>query len=147
MGTAQNGDRGVQGQWARVVLIFVDTNVFMYAVGREHPLRAEARRFFEDSLTESNRLCTSAEVLQELMHAYLPVDRIATLDAVRKLVAARVDDVWSVDEEDADHARLLVERHAGLGARDLLHLACCVRRGVRAIHSYDRALSAAFARG
>ena len=45
----------------------------MYAVGREHPLRAEARRFFEDSLTASGRLCTSAEVLQEQMHAYLPL--------------------------------------------------------------------------
>jgi predicted nucleic acid-binding protein len=38
----------------------------MYAVGREHPLRPDARRFFEESLTATTRLCTSAEVLQEL---------------------------------------------------------------------------------
>ena len=57
-------------------MIFVDTNVFMYAVGRDHPLRRPAREFFEASLEVGDRLVTSAEVLQELMHAYLPVDRL-----------------------------------------------------------------------
>ncbi len=45
-------------------MIFVDTNVIMYAVGREHPLRAEARAFFEKSLAANEALVTSAEVLQ-----------------------------------------------------------------------------------
>ena len=31
-------------------MIFVDTNVIMYAVGAEHPLRGSARRFFEEAL-------------------------------------------------------------------------------------------------
>ena len=31
-------------------MIYVDTNVFMYAVGRRHALRAEAQTFFKDSL-------------------------------------------------------------------------------------------------
>ena len=48
-------------------MIFVDTNVFMYAVGRDHPLKAEARRFFEEAAAEAGRpLCTSAEVLQSV---------------------------------------------------------------------------------
>lgn len=119
----------------------------MYAVGREHPLRSEARRFFEDSLTASRPLCTSAEVLQELMHAYVPVGRIATLDAARELLAARVNVVWSVEAADVEHARALLDRNSGLGARDLLHLACCRRRGVREVQTYDRALAAAVTRG
>ncbi|MDP2959106.1 MAG: hypothetical protein Q8N53_21975 [Longimicrobiales bacterium] len=41
-------------------------------------------------------------------------------------------------------ARALVHRHPGLGARDLLHLACCSRRGVTSVKSYDRALAAVF---
>ena len=67
-------------------MIFVDTNVLMYAVGRRHPLRSEARAFFETALTDASvRLCTSAEVLQELLHAYVPVQRITTLDAALQL--------------------------------------------------------------
>ncbi len=127
-------------------MIFVDTNVIMYAVGGEHPLKDQARQFFEESLEGGRRLATSAEVLQELLHAYLPVNRLETLDAALTLAEGRIDVFWSVEPEDVRFARLLVERYAELGARDLLHLACCKRREVEEIKSFDRALAAAFRR-
>ncbi|MGH7614309.1 MAG: type II toxin-antitoxin system VapC family toxin [Gemmatimonadales bacterium] len=128
-------------------MIFVDTNVLMYAVGGEHPLRQEARLFFEETLVRGDRLVTSAEVLQELLHAYLPVNRLETLDAALTLAEARVPVVWPVEREDVQLARALVGRFQGLGARDLLHVACCKRRDVGEIKSFDRALAAAFGRG
>ncbi|WP_414843378.1 PIN domain-containing protein, partial [Mycobacterium tuberculosis] len=42
------------------------------------------------------------------------------------------------------HARTLHHRHPGLGARDLLHLACCQRRGVTRIKTFDHTLASAF---
>ena len=60
-------------------LIFVDTNVSMYAVGRSHHLRAAARQFFIRATRDLTPLCTSAEVLQELAHAYLPVGEVVGL--------------------------------------------------------------------
>lgn len=126
-------------------MIFVDTNVLMYAVGRSHPLRDQARAFFEESLTSGNRLATSTEVLQELLHAYLPVRRIETLDAALTLVETRISQVWSLEPEDVRLARLILDRHSHLGARDLLHLACCKRRGITRIQTFDRGLAAAFA--
>lgn len=128
-------------------MIFVDTNVLMYAVGGPHPLRDPARRFFEEALERDERLATSAEVLQELLHAYLPVGRLKTLDAALQLAEARISIVWPVEPEDVRFARLLVENHRGLGARDLLHLATCRRREVEAIKTYDRGLAAAFESG
>jgi predicted nucleic acid-binding protein len=125
-------------------VIFVDTNVIMFAVGREHPLREGAREFFESGVGLA--LCTSAEVLQELVHAYLPVQRMATLDAAFKLVERCVPKVYSVEAEDVRSARQLVDRHPELGARDLLHLAVCRRHDVKKIKTYDRALAAAFRR-
>lgn len=127
-------------------MIFVDTNVFMYAVGRPHPLRAEARAFFLEQTASGEPLVTSAEVLQELLHAYVPVGRLDTLDAALTLARSRTAAVWSVDAEDVDLARTLVDRYGGLGARDLLHRACCLRRKVDRIRTFDRALSAAFDR-
>ena len=67
------------------MMTFVDTNVIMYAVGRSHPLRQEARVFFEESVSRGRALVTSAEVLQELLHAYIPVGRIQTLQAALDL--------------------------------------------------------------
>lgn len=124
--------------------IFVDTNVLMYAVGRVHPLRDEARAFFETSLDQQRPLATSAEVLQELMHAYIPVGRLETLEAAMHLATSTIQTVWSVEPDDVRFAHQLLDGYPGLGARDLLHLASCRRRGVRSIKTFDRALGAAF---
>jgi uncharacterized protein len=125
-------------------VIFVDTNVIMYAVGREHPLREAAQSFFLEHVASGVVLVSSAEVLQELLHAYVPVGRLETLDAALALAHARLGSIWPVEGEDVELARALIEGQPALGARDLLHLACCQRRGVRRIETYDRALAAAF---
>jgi predicted nucleic acid-binding protein len=128
-------------------VIFVDTNVLMYAVGRPHPLRGPARRFFEDAVKRQRALATSAEVLQELLHAYLPAGRTETLDSALDLAASTIRNVWAVEGSDVRFARHLASRHPKLAARDLLHLACCKRRKVPKVMSFDRALSAAFRKG
>lgn len=126
-------------------MIFVDSNVLMYAVGRAHPLKDEARGFLRDARAEGGaRLCTSAEVLQELLHAYIPVKRWETLDAALLLAESWIDDVWPVDADDVHLARALAESQPALGARDLIHVACCRRRGVARIKTFDRALESAF---
>lgn len=124
-------------------MIFVDTNVFIYAVGRPHPLRSTAREFFVNANRDREPLCTSAEVLQELVHAYLPVGRIETLDAAMSLAAGMGVQVWPLEEADVALARQLYERHPALGARDLCHLASCRRRGVRRIMTFDQAFGTA----
>lgn len=125
-------------------MIFVDTNVIMYAVGGEHPLREEARGFFEEALIQRRNLVTSAEVLQELLHVYLPVRRMGTLDAALALVTSTMASIWPVEEGDARLARELAGEHPGLGARDLLHLASCLRRNANGMMTFDRGLEAAF---
>ena len=125
-------------------MTFVDTNVFMYAVGLSHPLKDQSRKFFEDSLKGEAFLVTSVEVLQELLHAYIPVNRLSTLEAAFTLVESFVHDIWTLEPEDIQFARSLLTRHADLGARDLLHMACCKRREVSKIKTFDRKLAAVF---
>ena len=128
-------------------MIFVDTNVIMYAVGRAHPLQDPAREFFAEHLRSAGPpLCTSAEVLQELMHAYLPVGRTTTLDAALNLVESAIEVTWSLEPEDVVLARGLALERPSLTARDLIHVACCQRRGVRKIKTFDRVLRSAFER-
>ncbi len=128
-------------------MIFVDTNVLMYAVGGYHPLREAAREFFEQSTQDNLRLCTSAEVLQELLHVYRPVERFIELDAAFSLIAEASIEVWPLDEDDVTLARQLVEQFPSLGARDLCHLASCRRRGVSDVKTFDQALGAAVTGG
>ncbi|MXX74559.1 MAG: type II toxin-antitoxin system VapC family toxin [Holophagales bacterium] len=125
-------------------MIFVDTNVLMYTVGGDHPLGAEARRFMDESLAQGTPLVTSAEVLQELLHVYLRADRPTTLAHAFELVGHCMDDVWPVEGADVALAHDLSSVHAGLEARDLVHLACCRRRKASGLKTFDRALAAAW---
>ena len=123
-------------------MIFVDSNVFMYVVGRPHPLQGDAREFFVDADRSNTPLCTSAEVLQELAHVYLTTERLATLDAALELIAGAAVEVWPLEEEDVALARRLHDQHPTLQARDLCHLASCRRRGVREIKTFDQTFAA-----
>ena len=119
----------------------------MYAVGRPHPLKPEARRFFIEAHRDGAALCTSAEVLQELAHAYLPRGRLAAFDSALDLASRAGVEVWPLEEADIVLARRLRDEHPALQARDLCHLASCRRRSVRDIMTFDRGLAAAAGSG
>ena len=125
-------------------MIFIDSNVFIFAVGRSHPLREEAQTVFLESREKGTRLVTSAEVLQELLHVYLPVGRIETLDAALQLATKGVDHVIPITAGEVLFARNLADRYPGLSARDLLHLSVCRIHKVRGIKTFDRDLQVAF---
>lgn len=121
-------------------LMFVDANVFIYAVGRPHPLRAAANDFFAEAGINRTELFTSAEVLQELMHVYLSQRRPNALRLAMELVKQANIAVWSLEKEDVELALQLHEQYPILSARDLCHLASCIRRGVSEIKTFDQAL-------
>ena len=123
-------------------MIFVDTNVFMYAVGRPHVLQASAQDFFIEANRNGTPPCTSAEVMQELAHVYLPTGRLQTFDATLELLASASVEVWPLEEADVALARQLHKQHPALQARDLCHLASCRRRGVREIKTFDQTFAA-----
>lgn len=128
-------------------MVFVDSNVFMYAVGRPHPLRSEAQDFFIDARKKGKVLVTSAEVLQELFHVYLPVGRIETLDSALRLAKGSIDRILSIDPESVFFVRDLVEQYPQLTARDLIHLSVCQMHAIEELKTFDRNLRAAFSMG
>ena len=97
--------------------------------------------FFTEAMRNRTSLSTSAEVLQELAHAYLPAGRLATLDAAMTLVGRCGAEVWPLEAEDVTLARQLHEQYPTLSARDLCHLASCRRRGESEIKTFDRAFN------
>ena len=92
--------------------------------------------------TDSSRRRRSC---RKLLHYYLRTRRPVALNDAWTLVERCVNQVWPVELADLDLARSLIERHAGLGARDLVHLACCLRRKPRKLMTFDRGLEAAWA--
>lgn len=125
-------------------MTFLDTNVFIHFLGREHRLRDQARAQLQRLVQRETRLATSAEVLQELLHYYHRDQRMRDLDDAFVLVENCVDEIWTVGKEDVVTARHLVSTYPGLEARDLVHLACCLRRKAHNLLTFDRGLEAAW---
>ena len=67
---------------------------------------------FVESNRNRNPLCTSTDVLQEGGHVYLPVTRVAALDAAMSLIVRSGVEVWPLEYEDVTLARQL---HAVVG--------------------------------
>ncbi len=119
-------------------MIFLDSNIPMYLVGGDHPLKTRARQLLEPELVAGATLVTSAEVFQEILHRYVAIDRRDAIAPAFELLQAIADEVFPIDTEDVERARDLVETTARLTARDALHLAVMQRRHVPRILTFDR---------
>lgn len=127
-------------------MIFVDSSVFVLALGRENDRKASAQEFFAEALRFGEQLSVSAEVLQEMLHVYRRRGELPLFDSARSLIAGHGMEVWSLADADVDLARSLADDHPDLSARDLCHLAACRRRGADSLKTYDGPLERAFRR-
>ena len=118
-------------------MIFVDSNVPMYLVGAAHRHKNDARRRLEEVVTAGERLVTSAEVLQEILHRYVAIDRRDAIQPAFEALLGVVDEVFDIRRTDVDRARELVLGRRGCSARDALHAAVMERERVTRIFSFD----------
>ena len=122
------------------MIAFVDANVPIYAVGREHPYREPCARFLSLVAAHPRAFITNVEVLQELMHRYIgsqrwPEGGREALQRFAELMSGRIEPFYV---EDIQEAAVLADQHPGIGARDYLHAAVMRRLGVERIISADR---------
>ncbi len=118
-------------------MLFVDSNVPMYLVGGEHPNRDAARHAVEVAIAGRERLVTDAEVLQEILHRYVAIERREAIGAASSTLLAIVDEVYPIELDDVERARHIVTT-SRLSARDAVHLAVMQRRGIGRILTFDR---------
>jgi hypothetical protein len=118
-------------------VIFVDSNVPMYLVGAPHAHKADAQRLLERCIADRERLVTDAEVLQEILHRYVAIDRRDAIQPAFDALLGVVDDVFPVETPDVQRAKSIVLGSAGLSARDALHLAIMARHRIARILSFD----------
>lgn len=118
-------------------MIFIDSNIPMYLVGTDEGRRADAIRALERLIVEREKLVTSAEVLQEILHRYVAIERRDAIQPAFDALLGVVDEVYPVVLEDTQRARTIVLGHPRLSARDAIHLAVMERNVVSTILSFD----------
>ncbi len=118
-------------------MILVDSNIPMYLVGAAHPHKVDAQRWMERLLSDRQRLVTDAEVLQEILHRYVAVNRRDAIQPAFDSLLGVVDEVLAVDRANVERAKEIVFGHGHLSARDAVHLAVMEQHGIDRILTFD----------
>jgi predicted nucleic acid-binding protein len=118
-------------------LILVDSNIPMYLVGAPHAHKSDARRLLEKVIGDRQRLVTDAEVLQEILHRYVAINRRDAIQPAFDALLGIVDQVLPVDRSIAERAKQIVLGYQQLSARDAVHLAVMERHGIDLILTFD----------
>jgi predicted nucleic acid-binding protein len=118
-------------------VILVDSNIPMYLVGAPHPHKTGARRLVEKLISERQRLVTDAEVLQEILHRFVSINRRESIQPAFDVLFGVVDQVLAVELAAAERAKDIVMGHRAMSARDALHLAVMEQHGIDQILSFD----------
>jgi uncharacterized protein len=118
-------------------VILVDSNIPMYLVGAPHAHKSDARRLLEKVVSERQSLVTDAEVLQEIMHRYVAIDRRDAIQPAFDALIGIVDQVLAVDRSIAERAKQIVLGYRQLSARDAVHIAVMEHHGIEQIMTFD----------
>jgi uncharacterized protein len=109
----------------------------MYMLGNSPVMRTSAQLLLDRVSASRERMVTSAEVFQEILHRYNSIQRRDVIDPAFRLLLETVDKVLPITEGDIMRAREVLLSTAGLSARDALHIAVMERHSVGRILSFD----------
>jgi predicted nucleic acid-binding protein len=118
-------------------VILIDSNIPMYLVGAPHPHKSDAQRLLEGLVSQRHRLVTDAEVLQEILHRYVAIDRRDAIQPAFDALLGVIDQVLAVDLATVERAKQIVLGRRQLSARDAVHLAVMEQHGIEKILSFD----------
>jgi predicted nucleic acid-binding protein len=118
-------------------VVFIDSNVPMYLVGAAHPNKVDAQRRLEQLVADRVRLVTDAEVMNEILHRYVALERKGYIQAAFDLLLVVVDEVLPVDRAIVEGAKQLVLQYPGLAVRVAVHVAAMQRHGIEQVLSFD----------
>ena len=119
-------------------VLFIDTNIPIYASGREHFYKEPCVRIMRIASESPLAFVTSVEVFQELVHRYHASRRWEfgrqVVRSFAEIMQGRIEPVYA---DDILLAARLADHHPNVSTRDLVHAAVMQRLGADRIISAD----------
>ena len=110
----------------------------MYMVGSPGPEQDRANELVDQAVADGEELVTDVEVYQEILHRYTAINRPDSIDDAFDAFDEVVAHVFSYDMDDVRLARAILRQVPGIQARDAIHAAVMLNRGIARIISNDR---------
>lgn len=118
--------------------VLVDANVFIYALGADHPYRDPCRDVVAALARREIQAETSVEILQEVVHVRRRRNGARDAAARAREILAWDLPVHELGVDDLERALKLIESDGSLPVRDAVHAAVALNREIDAVLSTDR---------
>ncbi len=109
----------------------------MYLVGAPHANKDRTLALLTKLIGDGERMVTSVEVYQEIVHRYIRIKRPDAIDHAFRALDDVADEVLSFGMPEVRDARELIRSGIGLSSRDALHVAVMRSAGTNRILSFD----------
>ena len=119
------------------LMILIDSNIPMYLIGKEHPLKSRAIRLCHELVLQEERLVTDVEVFQEILHRYAAIHRRDAIQPCFDALLGIVDQVLPIELSDIQKAKELLLGYRKLSARDAIHAAIMQKHEIAQVLTFD----------
>jgi predicted nucleic acid-binding protein len=117
--------------------VFIDSNIPMYAAGKEHPNRTPSIKVLE-LISEGEIIgVTSTEVFQEILYRYQAIDLLYKGLELFDSFSSIIDEAFSININIMREARNILKDN-NINARDAVHIATMDHYEISYIASHDR---------
>jgi predicted nucleic acid-binding protein len=117
--------------------VFLDTNVFLYAIGAQHPLKAPSQRILERVGDGELDAVSSTEVVQEILYVLIRRGFRETGLKLARHTTQLLGGLLPVTQDDLLTACDLIELYPALPTRDAIHAATMLNNGISEIVTAD----------
>jgi predicted nucleic acid-binding protein len=118
-------------------MMFLDSNVFLYAIGADHPHRSACASLLERLGRGEVEATTNTEVLQEVLFVLERRSRRAAAIEYGRNIMRLFRELLPVTHHEMALACGLLARYPRLSVRDAVHAATMLQNGIKQIVSFD----------
>jgi predicted nucleic acid-binding protein len=118
-------------------IYFIDTNIFLYSVGRNHPLKAASINAFHRIRDGQITAVINTEIIQEVLYHFQSIKQLSIGIRLAKAAVSIAARILPVEEIDLSLAIELLESYPEIQTRDAFHAATMIRNGIKEIISTD----------
>lgn len=119
-------------------MIFIDSNIPMYLIGKKHQNKTRAVSILNRMIRDEERLVTDTDSFQEFLHRYRAIHRTEAIQPAFDALLGLVDEVFPVEAADVIRAKDLLTTYPDISIRDTVYAAVMQRNGVTRIFRFDR---------
>ena len=118
--------------------VFIDANIIMYCVGKEHPLKKNCQEIVKKISEGKIEAVTDVEMLQEILYRYWSIGKLELGYQTYQHVISLIPHIYSITLQDLHLSAELLNQYPQLSPRDSIHVAVMKNNQISSIYTADK---------